>query len=77
MSEEFRPGISGTLTRVFINSPLTPLLLLASILVGLIALRSQPREEEPQISVPMVDIMVSANGYKAEEAIELKIGNVV
>ncbi|MBI5013769.1 MAG: efflux RND transporter permease subunit, partial [Methylocystis sp.] len=71
MSDEFRPGISGTLTRVFINSPLTPLLLLASILVGLIALRSLPREEEPQISVPMVDIMVSANGYKAEDAIEL------
>ncbi|MGE0196293.1 MAG: efflux RND transporter permease subunit, partial [Methylocystis sp.] len=71
MSEEFHPGISGTLTRVFINSPLTPLLLLASIFVGLIALRSLPREEEPQISVPMVDIMVSANGYKAEDAIEL------
>ncbi len=71
MTEGFRPGISGTLTRVFINSPLTPLLLLASILVGLIALRSLPREEEPQISVPMVDILVSANGYKAEDAIEL------
>ena len=50
MSAEFRPGISGTLTRTFINSPLTPLLLIASILVGLIALRSLPREEEPQIS---------------------------
>ncbi len=68
---EFHPGISGTLTRTFINSPLTPLLLLASILVGLIALQALPREEEPQISVPMVDIMVQANGYKAEDAIEL------
>ena len=68
---DFRPGISGTLTRTFINSPLTPLLLLASILVGLIALQALPREEEPQISVPMVDIMVPANGYKAEDAIEL------
>ncbi len=64
-------GISGALTRAFIVSPLTPLLLLAAILVGLIALQALPREEEPQISVPMVDILVSANGYKAEDAIEL------
>ena len=64
-------GISGALTRAFIDSPLTPLLLLAAVLVGLIALQAMPREEEPQISVPMVDILVSANGYKAEDAIEL------
>ena len=69
--KEFHPGVSGSLTRAFINSPLTPLLLLASILVGIIALQALPREEEPQISVPMVDIMVQANGYKAEDAIEL------
>lgn len=71
MKADFRPGVSGTLTRAFIDSPLTPLLLLAAILVGLIALQALPREEEPQISVPMVDILVSANGYKAEDAIEL------
>ena len=64
-------GISGALTRTFIGSPLTPLLLLASLLVGLIALQALPREEEPQISVPMVDIIVSTNGYKAQDAIEL------
>ena len=64
-------GVSGVLTRAFITSPLTPLLLLAALLVGLIALQALPREEEPQISVPMVDIVVSANGYKAEDAIEL------
>jgi multidrug efflux pump subunit AcrB len=64
-------GISGALTRAFIGSPLTPLLLIASILVGLLALKALPREEEPQISVPMVDIVVSTNGYKAEDAIEL------
>jgi len=64
-------GVSGALTRAFIVSPLTPLLLLAAVFVGLIALHALPREEEPQISVPMVDIMVSANGYKAEDAIEL------
>jgi multidrug efflux pump subunit AcrB len=64
-------GLSGTLTRVFINSPITPLLLLAALVAGAIALVSLPREEEPQISVPMVDIVVQANGYKADQAVEL------
>ena len=64
-------GLSGVLTRTFINSPLTPLLLLAALVAGALAVFSLPREEEPQISVPMVDIMVAANGYKADEAVEL------
>jgi multidrug efflux pump subunit AcrB len=64
-------GISGTLTRASITSPLTPLLLLAALIVGSLALLGLPREEEPQISVPMVDIMITANGYKAGDAIEL------
>ncbi|QGM46814.1 efflux RND transporter permease subunit [Methylocystis heyeri] len=64
-------GFSGALTRAFIGSPLTPLLLIASLLVGLIALQALPREEEPQISVPLVDIVVPTNGYKAEDAIDL------
>jgi multidrug efflux pump subunit AcrB len=64
-------GLSGVLTRYFIVSPLTPLLLVAALLLGTLALVNLPREEEPQISVPMVDIMVTANGYKARDAIEL------
>ncbi len=64
-------GISGSITKAFIRSPLTPLMLLASLVVGSVALMSLPREEEPQISVPMVDILVSANGLKAEDAMEL------
>ena len=64
-------GLSGFLTRAFIQSPLTPLLLLAALIVGGIALIALPREEEPQISVPMVDILVTANGYKANDAVEL------
>ena len=64
-------GLSGVLTRAFINSPLTPLLLLAALVAGALAVFSLPREEEPQISVPMVDIIVAANGYKADEAVEL------
>jgi multidrug efflux pump subunit AcrB len=64
-------GLSGNLTRAFIGSPLTPLMLLAAVLMGVVALLSLPREEEPQISVPLVDIMVRANGLKAGDAVEL------
>lgn len=64
-------GIAGGLTRAFITSPLTPLFLLAALALGLVALLTLPREEEPQISVPMVDIHVDANGLKAEDAVKL------
>jgi multidrug efflux pump subunit AcrB len=64
-------GLSGRLTRATIRSPLTPLFLMAALVAGLIALMTIPREEEPQISVPMVDIMVNADGLKAPDAVEL------
>lgn len=64
-------GIAGRLTRAFLASPLTPLTLLASLAVGLIALVSLPREEEPQISVPLVDIHMQAHGLRAEDALKL------
>ncbi len=66
-----KAGISGAITRYFINSPLTPLLLMAALVVGAVALAKLPREEEPQISVPMVDIIVNANGLPAQDAVEL------
>jgi hypothetical protein len=66
-----RLGLSGRLTQATIGSPLTPLFLLAALTVGLIALMVIPREEEPQISVPMVDIVVRADGLKAPDAVEL------
>jgi len=64
-------GIAGWLTKAFITSPLTPLMVLAALAVGLVALFSLPREEEPQISVPLVDIHISAPGLKAEDAATL------
>ena len=64
-------GIAGRLTRAFIASALTPLFILASVAAGLVALVSLPREEEPQISVPLVDIHVSAQGLAAEDAVKL------
>lgn len=64
-------GFSGRLTKATIRSPLTPLFLLAALAAGLVALMTIPREEEPQISVPMVDISVRADGLKAPDAVEL------
>ena len=64
-------GIAGGLTRAFIRSSLTPLFIVAALAVGLVALISLPREEEPQISVPMVDIHLSAPGLRAEDAVKL------
>ncbi|MFZ5708712.1 MAG: efflux RND transporter permease subunit [Pseudomonadota bacterium] len=72
MTEGSHPlGLAGRLTRAFIGSSLTPLLILAALAAGLIALLALPREEEPQISVPMVDIQVQAPGLKAEDAVKL------
>ncbi|HKL06160.1 MAG TPA: efflux RND transporter permease subunit [Roseovarius sp.] len=64
-------GLAGWLTKGFITSPLTPLIILAALAVGLIALISLPREEEPQISVPLVDIHIQASGLTAEDAVQL------
>jgi multidrug efflux pump subunit AcrB len=65
------PGLAGLLTRAFIASPLTPLFLVAALALGLVALGALPREEEPQISVPMVDIHLRAEGLSAEDAVKL------
>ena len=65
-----KADLSGSITRSTIRSPLTPLFLLTALAVGLIALLTIPREEEPQISVPMVDIMVAAPGLRAADAVE-------
>lgn len=66
-------GIAGGLTRAFIQSALTPLMILAALAVGLLALFSLPREEEPQISVPLVDIHISAPGLMAEDLVKLVV----
>ena len=64
-------GISGALTSRFIRSPLTPLFLIAALMAGLLALATIPREEDPQIHVPMVDVMVNTDGLKAADGVEL------
>ena len=64
-------GVAGRLTRAFIGSALTPLFILAALAAGLLAVVSLPREEEPQISVPLVDIHVQAQGLRAEDGVKL------
>ena len=61
------PGLAGAFAKSFINSKLTPLLILASVLLGALAVFLLPREEEPQIKVPMVDVMVGVPGFSAKE----------
>jgi len=60
-------GLAGRLARSFIDSKLTPLLVVTSVLLGVFAVWMLPREEEPQIKVPMVDVMVSMPGASARE----------
>jgi multidrug efflux pump subunit AcrB len=62
-----RLGLAGTLARAFIGSRLTPLLVVGSVLVGLLAIVVLPREEEPQIKVPVFDIFVAMPGTSAAE----------
>jgi hypothetical protein len=60
-------GISGRIAKAFIKSKLTPLMVLASLLLGIFAVTITPREEEPQIVVPMIDVMVAYPGASARE----------
>jgi multidrug efflux pump subunit AcrB len=64
------PGIAGRVAHAFIDSKLTPLIIIASVLLGLLAVLLLPREEEPQIKVPMVDVLVSMPGSSAKEVEE-------
>ncbi len=60
-------GPAGRIARAFLDSKLTPLLILASVLAGIGAVAVLPREEEPQIIVPMIDIFVRMPGASSEE----------
>ena len=60
-------GLAGKLARTFLASKLTPLLVVASILLGVFAVLLTPREEEPQIVVPMVDVLASFPGASPRE----------
>ena len=60
-------GISGKIANFFINSKLTILLMVALMIIGVYSSFLIPREEEPQINVPMADIMVGYPGATPAE----------
>jgi multidrug efflux pump subunit AcrB len=60
-------GLAGRLAAAFIHSKLTPLVIVASLLLGVWAAIALPREEEPQIIVPMVDVFVDLPGASPTE----------
>lgn len=61
-----RPGLSGRIAALFIDSKLTPLIILGVLLLGLFAVVVTPREEEPQIIVPMADVWLPFPGASAK-----------
>ena len=69
---EFTPegrslGFAGRIARAFLDSKLTPLLVIAALLLGGLSILKTPREEEPQIVVPMLDVSVAMPGASADE----------
>jgi len=74
MKPQTRPsselGFAGRIAHAFIDSKLTPLVIITSVLLGVAAILMLPREEEPQIKVPMIDVLVSMPGFSAREVEE-------
>ncbi len=66
-------GIAGQIAAFFIDSPLTPLLLLATLGIGILGLLTTPRQEDPDISVPMVDITLRYPGASSGQVARLAV----
>jgi len=65
-----KQGLPGRVAQYFINSKLTPLMIVFAVLLGVFAVLMTPREEEPQIIVPMMDVFVRMPGASAKEVEE-------
>ncbi|MCK4743629.1 MAG: efflux RND transporter permease subunit [Sulfuriflexus sp.] len=65
------PGVAGGIAKQFIDSPVTPLLIFAFLAIGILGLMFTPRQEDPKISVPMVDVYVQYPGASAEQVTTL------
>jgi len=59
--------LAGRIAHAFIDSKLTPLVVVAALLLGAFAILQTPREEEPQIVVPMLDVFVQMPGASSQE----------
>ncbi|HEX5045066.1 MAG TPA: efflux RND transporter permease subunit [Candidatus Polarisedimenticolaceae bacterium] len=70
MKDPASSGIAGRVARAFVSSKLTPLVVVTAVLLGAFAVAVLPREEEPQIKVPMIDVLVAMPGSSAKEVEE-------
>jgi len=68
-----KPGAAGVLCETFIHSPLSPLLYIVLMLLGIYGLIATPRQEDPEISVPMIDIFYQMPGASAQQVSDLLI----
>lgn len=66
-------GLAGLISKKFIHSKLTIILVLISIIIGFIAVWLTPKEEEPQISVPMIDIQTAVPNFESAPEVERKV----
>ena len=67
MSDSSRLGFSGWIAKAFHNNPLTPILAIAGLLLGMVAILITPREEEPQIDVTMANVFVPFAGASSRD----------
>jgi multidrug efflux pump subunit AcrB/outer membrane biosynthesis protein TonB len=66
-------GLAGKMAQAFIHSPLSPLFFFAMLFMGIMGLTFTPRQEDPQISVPMVDIFIQYPGASGKQVASLAI----
>lgn len=71
--EEPPLGLAGRLAHSFIDSPLSPLLLFATLLIGTLGLLLTPRQEDPEISVPMIDLLFHYPGASSQQVARLAV----
>ncbi len=67
LSEKYHLGITGRIVEAFLVSRLPVIFIIASFLAGAVALILTPREEEPQIVVPVVDVLINFPGASPAE----------
>ncbi|MDX1957729.1 MAG: efflux RND transporter permease subunit [Leptospiraceae bacterium] len=74
--QQIEKGFAGRLAEMFMFSQLTPVIAIGALIIGVFSIFLTPKEEEPQISVPMIDIQLPAPGFSPEET-ERKVIEVV
>lgn len=76
MPEEVHLGLTARLVKVFLTSKLPTIFIMVSLFAGAAALVATPREEDPQIRVPMIDVMIRFPGAAPEEVENLVVINL-